>query len=50
MTAFLVLLALVVLVDVATGVRAFRTNRPARPPMSRLDWSSSPPSRPYALR
>ncbi len=50
MTATLVLLALLVLVDVVVGVRAFRTNRAAHTPTDRLDWSSGLPSRPYAYR
>jgi hypothetical protein len=50
MTAILVILALIVLVDVVTGVRAFRSNRPASTPASRRDWSSGLPSSPYALR
>ncbi len=50
MTAILLLLAAIVLVDVVAGVRAFRTNRPARTPTSRRDWSSGLPSTPYALR
>jgi hypothetical protein len=50
MTAVLVILALIVLVDVVTGVRAFRTNRPASTPASRRDWSSGLPSSPYVLR
>jgi hypothetical protein len=50
MTAVLVILALIVLVDVVTGVRMFRSNRPARLPMSRRDWSSGLPTSPYALR
>lgn len=50
MTATLLLLAVIVLVDVVTGVRAFRTNRPARTPTSRRDWSGGLPSTPYALR
>lgn len=50
MTAVLVILALIVLVDVATGVRTFRTNRPAHTPASRRDWSSGLPSAPYAMR
>jgi hypothetical protein len=51
MTATLVLLALLVLVDVVVGVRTLRHDRPLRLPMSRRDWSSGRlPSRPYALR
>jgi hypothetical protein len=50
MTATLILLALLVLVDVVVGVRAFHTNRPAHTPASRRDWSSGLPSSPYALR
>ncbi len=50
MTATLILLALLVLVDVVVGVRTVRGNRPVRLPMSRRDWSSGLPSTPYALR
>lgn len=47
MTAALVMLALIVLVDVLTGVQMFRRNRPAQLPRSRRDWSSGLPSSSY---
>jgi hypothetical protein len=48
MTAVLVLLAVLVLVDVAVGVRTVRRNRPAFPPASRPDWDAGGlPSHPY---
>lgn len=50
MTAVLVILALIILVDVVTGIRMFHRNRPASTPMSRRDWSSGLPSTPYAFR
>ena len=49
MTATLILLALLVLVDVVVGIRTLRGNRPARLPVSRRDWSSGLPSTPYTL-
>ena len=51
MTAILILLALLVLVDVVVGVphRPRQTGRPGSP-VSRRDWSSGLPSTPYALR
>ncbi len=48
MTAILVVLAVLVLVDVLVGVRTFRRNRPRFPPASRPDWDAGGlPSRPY---
>jgi hypothetical protein len=48
MTAILVFLTVVVLVDVLVGVRTVRRNRPAFPPASRPDWDAEGlPSRPY---
>jgi hypothetical protein len=48
MTAILVFLATVVLVDVLVGVRTVRRNRPAYPPASRADWDADGlPSHPY---
>ena len=52
MTAFLVLIAFVIAVDLVVGVRTLRRNRPAAPPASHHDWTSADgrfPSAPYAL-
>jgi len=49
MTAILVFLAAVVLVDVLVGIRTVRRNRPAFPPASRPDWDAGGlPSHPYS--
>jgi hypothetical protein len=52
MTAFLVLTAILVVVEIVAGVRALRNDRPTAPPPSHHDWSSGGrlPSAPYALR
>lgn len=51
MTTFLVLIALIVLVDLVTGANLLRRNRPTSAPPSHPDWSSGGlPSTPYALR
>jgi len=49
MTTFLILTALLVLVELFVGVRFLRHDRPSAPPPSHLDWSAGLlPSRPYA--
>jgi hypothetical protein len=49
MTAILVFLAVLILVDVVVGIRTVRRNRPAVPPASRPDWEASGlPSHPYS--
>lgn len=51
MTAFLVLLAALVVFELAAGLRVLRADRPLVPPASRPDWGSGGlPSRPYAAR
>jgi hypothetical protein len=51
MTIFLLLLAALVLIELVSGVRLLRQDRPLTPPPSHRDWSSgSLPSGPYALR
>lgn len=51
MTTFLVLIALLVLVELVAGVRIVRRNRPTTAPASHADWSlGGLPSSPYALR
>jgi hypothetical protein len=40
MTALLIGIALLVLLDLAALVRNLRTDRPARPPRSAADWGS----------
>lgn len=48
MTTFLVLLAVLVLAELAAGLRLFRHDRPLAPPASHPDWGvRSLPSRPY---
>lgn len=48
MTAFLLLLALIVVVELVAGVRALR-DRPAAPPASHADWTwGNLPSAPYS--
>lgn len=48
MTAFLLLLALIVVVELVAGVRALR-GRPAAPPSSHEDWTwGNLPSAPYS--
>jgi len=51
MTAFLIVLGLVVLAGVAASVRALRRDRPvAAPPRSHRAWHAGPlPSSPYAV-
>jgi hypothetical protein len=49
MTAIVVFLAAVVLVDVLVGISTVRRNRPAFPPASRPDWDAGGlPSHPYS--
>ena len=51
MTAFLVLLAVLVVTELTAGVRILRRDRPLAPPASRPGWGTdSLPSRPYSLR
>jgi hypothetical protein len=51
MTTFLVLTAILVVVELVAGVRALRGDRPTSPPPSHHDWSVGRlPSAPYALR
>jgi hypothetical protein len=51
MTTILVLLAVLVLVDLVTGVVTWRRNRPASAPRSHRDWVAGLlPSKPYVLR
>lgn len=50
MTAFLLLVAALVLTEIVAGVRILRRDRPVVPPASRPDWGTgSLPSRPYSL-
>ncbi len=50
MTAILLLLALVVLVDVVTGIRTLRRNAPAHLPARHRDWGGPLPSHPYTAQ
>jgi len=50
MTTFLVLAALLLLVDLVAGSRLLRQDRPTAPPSSHPDWGGGLPSTPYALR
>lgn len=49
MTAFLLLLALIVVVELVSGARALRGHRSAAPPPSHPDWTwGDLPSAPYS--
>jgi hypothetical protein len=51
MTTFLILAAALVLLEIVSGVRMLRRDRPTAPPASHAEWSSGTlPSSPYALR
>ena len=51
MTMFLVLTALIVLAEVAAGIRFLRHDRPLARPLSHPDWNAAElPSRPYSTR
>lgn len=51
MTAFLLLLTTLALIEVLAGLRLVRRDRPVSPPASHEDWSlGGLPSRPYAAR
>jgi hypothetical protein len=51
MTTFLVLSAVLLVVELVAGLRTLRRDRPTSPPASHLDWSVGRlPSAPYALR
>lgn len=49
MTAFLILVAALTLVELTVGLRTVRRNRPSAPPPSHREWASDRlPSHPYA--
>ena len=49
-TAIIAFLAILVLVDVAVGVRTWRLSRPLGPPESHRAWTvGNLPSRPYTM-
>lgn len=52
MTTLLLLLALLAVIEVVTGLRLLRQDRPLAPPASHADWAlgSGLPSAPYALQ